>query len=158
MGLARLAAIDPASLPRASDSVRLGPPIPRPGKFIGIGLNYADHAEEAGMPIPEMPIVFYKASSCISGPNDDILVPRGLGKLDYEVEFSFVIGTGGRYITREAAWDHVAGFTLVNDVSERTFQIDRGGLWSKGKSFDTFGPVGPFLVTRDEIADPGNHA
>jgi len=156
-GLARLAAIDPASLPRASDSVRLGPPIPRPGKFIGIGLNYADHAEEAGMPIPEMPIVFYKASSCISGPNDDILVPRGSDKLDYEVEFSFVIGTGGRYITREAAWDHVAGFTLVNDVSERTFQIDRGGLWSKGKSFDTFGPVGPFLVTRDEIADPGNH-
>ena len=156
-GLARLAAIDPATLPRASDSTRLGPPIPRPGKFIGIGLNYADHAEEAGMPIPELPIVFYKASSCLSGPNDDMLVPRGSDKLDYEVEFGFVIGTGGRYITREAAMDHVAGFTLVNDVSERTFQIDRGGLWSKGKSFDTFGPVGPFLVTRDEITDVANH-
>ena len=156
-GLARLAALDPASLPVVARDVRLGAPIPRPGKFIGIGLNYADHAEEAGLPIPEQPIVFYKASSCISGPNDDILHPRGSDRLDYEVEFAFVIGTGGRYITREAAWDHIAGYTLVNDISERTFQMDRGGLWSKGKSFDTFGPTGPYLVTKDEIPAPQNH-
>ena len=156
-GLARLAALDPASLPVVARDVRLGAPIPRPGKFIGIGLNYADHAEEAGLPIPEQPIVFYKASSCISGPNDDILHPRGSDRLDYEVEFAFVIGTSGRYITREAAWDHIAGYTLVNDISERTFQMDRGGLWSKGKSFDTFGPTGPYLVTKDEIPAPQNH-
>lgn len=156
-GLQRLAAIDPVTLPQAPDSVRLGPPIPRPGCFIGIGLNYADHAEEAGLPIPEQPIVFMKATSCLSGPNDDILVPRGSDKLDYEVEFGFVIGTGGRYIRKEDAWDHIAGYTLVNDVSERTFQIDRGGLWNKGKCFDTFGPVGPFLVTKDELDDPLNH-
>lgn len=156
-GLAKLAAIDPVSLPQAPDSVRLGPPIPRPGKFIGIGLNYADHAEEAGLPIPEQPIVFYKAASCISGPNDDILHPRGSDRLDYEVEFAFVIGTGGRYISRDDAWDHIAGYTLVNDISERTFQMDRGGLWSKGKSFDTFGPTGPYLVTKDELADAQNH-
>ena len=156
-GLQRLAAIDPVTLPQAPDSVRLGPPIPRPGCFIGIGLNYADHAEEAGLPIPEQPIVFMKATSCLSGPNDDILVPRGSDKLDYEVEFGFVIGTGGRYISKEDAWDHIAGYTLVNDVSERTFQIDRGGLWNKGKCFDTFGPVGPFLVTKDELDDPLNH-
>ena len=156
-GLARLAAIDPVTLPQAPDSVRLGAPIPRPGKFIGIGLNYADHAEEAGLPIPEQPIVFYKASSCISGPNDDILTPRGSDRLDYEVEFGFVIGTGGRYISKEDVWDHIAGYTLVNDISERTFQMDRGGLWSKGKSFDTFGPVGPYLVTKDEIADAHKH-
>ena len=156
-GLQRLAAIDPVTLPQAPDSVRLGPPIPRPGCFIGIGLNYADHAEEAGLPIPEQPIVFMKATSCLSGPNDDILVPRGSDKLDYEVEFGFVIGTGGRYIRKEDAWDHMAGYSLVNDVSERTFQIDRGGLWNKGKCFDTFGPVGPFLVTKDELDDPLNH-
>ena len=156
-GLARLSALDPASLPLVPGNVRLGAPIPRPGKFIGIGLNYADHAEEAGLPIPEQPIVFYKASSCISGPNDDILHPRGSDRLDYEVEFAFVIGTGGRYIRREAAWDHIAGYTLVNDISERTFQMDRGGLWSKGKSFDTFGPTGPYLVTTDEISTPQNH-
>lgn len=156
-GLQRLAAIDPVTLPQAPDSVRLGPPIPRPGCFIGIGLNYADHAEEAGLPIPEQPIVFMKATSCLSGPNDDILVPRGSDKLDYEVEFGFVIGTGGRYIRKEDAWNHIAGYTLVNDVSERTFQIDRGGLWNKGKCFDTFGPVGPFLVTKDELDDPLNH-
>lgn len=156
-GLARLAAIEPVSLPQAPDNVRLGPPIPRPGKFIGIGLNYADHAEEAGLPIPEQPIVFYKAASCISGPTDDILHPRGSDRLDYEVEFAFVIGTAGRYISREAAWDHIAGYTLVNDISERTFQMDRGGLWSKGKSFDTFGPTGPYLVTKDELEDAQNH-
>ena len=156
-GLQRLAAIDPVTLPQAPDSVRLGPPIPRPGCFIGIGLNYADHAAESGLPIPEQPIVFMKATSSVCGPNDDILMPRGSDKLDYEVEFGFVIGTGGRYIRKEDAWDHIAGFTLVNDVSERTFQIDRGGLWNKGKSFNTFGPVGPFLVTRDELDDPQNH-
>ena len=156
-GLARLAALDPVTLPQAPDGVRLGPPIPRPGSFIGIGLNYADHAEEAGLPIPDQPIVFLKATSCLSGPSDNILLPRGSDKLDYEVEFGVVIGTGGRYIRKEDAWDHIAGYTLVNDVSERTFQIDRGGLWNKGKSFDTFGPVGPFLVTVDEIEDPSNH-
>lgn len=156
-GLSRLAAIDPNSLPQVPDTVRLGPPIPRPGKFIGIGLNYADHAEEAGLPIPDQPIVFYKAASCISGPTDDILHPRGSDRLDYEVEFAFVIGTGGRYISRDAAWDHIAGYTLVNDISERTFQMDRGGLWSKGKSFDTFGPTGPYLVTKDELEDAQNH-
>lgn len=156
-GLSRLAAIDPSTLPKVPDSVRLGPPIPRPGKFIGIGLNYADHAEEAGLPIPDQPIVFYKAASCISGPTDDILHPRGSDRLDYEVEFAFVIGTGGRYISRDAAWDHIAGYTLVNDISERTFQMDRGGLWSKGKSFDTFGPTGPYLVTKDELEDAQNH-
>lgn len=156
-GLTRLAQLDATSLPLVSEPVRLGAPIPRPGKFIGIGLNYADHAAEAGLPIPEQPIVFYKAASCISGPNDDVLHPRGSDRLDYEVEFAFVIGTGGRYIDRDQAWDHIAGYTLVNDISERTFQMDRGGLWSKGKSFDTFGPTGPYLVTRDEIADPQNH-
>ena len=156
-GLAQLAALDAATLPAVSEPVRVGAPIPRPGKFIGIGLNYADHAEEAGLPIPDQPIVFYKAASCISGPNDHILHPRGSDRLDYEVEFAFVIGTGGRYISREDAWDHIAGYTLVNDISERTFQMDRGGLWSKGKSFDTFGPTGPYLVTRDEIPAPQNH-
>ena len=156
-GLAHLADLDPETLPIVAKPVRVGAPIPRPGKFIGIGLNYADHAAEAGLPIPEQPIVFYKAASGISGPNDDILHPRGSDRLDYEVEFAFVIGTGGRYISQENAWDHIAGYTLVNDISERTFQLDRGGLWSKGKSFDTFGPTGPYLVTRDELPQAGHH-
>jgi 2-keto-4-pentenoate hydratase/2-oxohepta-3-ene-1,7-dioic acid hydratase in catechol pathway len=152
--LARLAALDPASLPLAPQGSRIGPCVGRVGKFVAIGLNYADHAAEAGLPLPKEPIVFLKATSCIVGPNDDVVLPRGSVKTDWEVELGVVIGTEARYVTREAALDHVAGYCVVNDVSERAFQAERGGTWDKGKGCDTFGPIGPWLVTRDEVADP----
>ncbi len=152
--LARLAALDPASLPLAPQGVRLGACVGRVGKFIGIGLNYADHAAEAGMAIPEEPIVFMKATSCLNGPNDDIVMPRGSTRLDWEVELGVVIGTEAAYVDEADALAHVAGYCTVNDISERAFQLARGGTWDKGKGCDTFGPVGPWLVTADEIPDP----
>ena len=152
--LARLAALDPATLPLAPEGARLGACVGAVGKFVAIGLNYTEHAAEAGMAIPKEPVVFMKATSCISGPNDDVVTPRGSTKLDWEVELGVVIGTEARYVTREQALDHVAGYCVVNDVSERAFQAERGGTWDKGKGCDTFGPLGPWLVTRDEIPDP----
>ncbi len=153
-GLARLRDLDPDGLPAAPEGVRLGPCVGRVGKFIGIGLNYADHAAEAGVPVPEEPVIFMKANSSISGPNDPVVIPPGAEKVDWEVELGVVIGTGGRDIA-EADWAaHVAGYCVVNDVSERAYQLEGTGQWVKGKSADTFGPVGPWLVTRDEVPDP----
>jgi ureidoglycolate lyase/2,4-diketo-3-deoxy-L-fuconate hydrolase len=152
--LARLAALDPETLPLVAEGTRIGPCVASVGKFVAIGLNYTEHAAEAGMAIPKEPVVFMKATSCISGPNDDVVTPRGSTKLDWEVELGVVIGTEARYVTKEAALDHVAGWCVVNDVSERAFQAERGGTWDKGKGCDTFGPIGPWLVTRDEIPDP----
>ena len=152
--LARLAALDPEALPLAPEGARLGPCVGRVGKFVAIGLNYADHAAEAGMALPKEPVVFLKATSCLSGPDDDVVLPRGWTKPDWEVELGVVIGSEARYVTPEAALDHVAGYCVVNDVSERAFQAERGGTWDKGKGCDTFGPVGPWLVTRDKVADP----
>jgi ureidoglycolate lyase/2,4-diketo-3-deoxy-L-fuconate hydrolase len=152
--LARLAAIDPTDLPPATEGARIGPCVGRVGKFVAIGLNYADHAAEAGMAPPAEPVVFLKATSCIAGPNDDLVLPRGWTKPDWEVELGVVIGTEARYVTREAALDHVAGYCTVNDVSERAFQAERGGTWDKGKGCDGFGPIGPWLVTRDDVPDP----
>lgn len=153
-GLARLAALDTAGLPLAPEGARIGACVGRVGKFVAIGLNYADHAAEAGLPLPVEPILFMKATSCLNGPDDDVVLPRGSVKTDWEVELGVVIGTEARYVSREAALDHVAGYCLVNDVSERAFQTERGGTWDKGKGCDTFGPVGPWLVTRDEVPDP----
>ncbi|MDD2056855.1 ureidoglycolate lyase [Pseudomonas sp. GD03860] len=152
--LARLASLDPHSLPRVAGNPRIGPCVGNIGKFICIGLNYADHAAEAGMPVPGEPIIFNKWTSAICGPNDNVEIPRGSRKTDWEVELGVVIGKGGRYIDEANAMDHVAGYCVVNDVSEREWQLERGGTWDKGKGFDTFGPIGPWLVTRDEIADP----
>lgn len=154
--LARLAAIDPATLPLVAEGTRLGPCVGRVGKFVAIGLNYSEHAAEAGMAIPKEPVVFMKATSCISGPNDDVIAPRDFTKLDWEVELGVVIGTEARYVSEAEALDHVAGWCVVNDVSERAFQAERGGTWDKGKGCDTFGPIGPWLVTRDEVPDPQN--
>ncbi|ORE94652.1 2,4-diketo-3-deoxy-L-fuconate hydrolase [Stappia sp. 22II-S9-Z10] len=151
-GLAKIAAVDLSTLP-AIDG-RIGPCVAGVGKFICIGLNYADHAAESGMAVPEEPIMFFKANSAIVGPNDDVLVPRGSDKCDWEVELGVVIGKGGSYIAPEDAMSHVAGYCVINDVSERTFQLARGGQWVKGKSADTFGPIGPWLVTADEVPDP----
>ncbi len=153
-GLAKLAALDPTALPVVPGSPRLGACVGRVGKFIAIGLNYADHAAEAGMAVPTEPIVFNKWTSCICGPNDDLRIPKGSVKTDWEVELGVIIGKGGTDIAQAEALDRVAGYCVVNDVSEREWQIERGGTWDKGKGFDTFGPVGPWLVTRDEIADP----
>ena len=152
--LNRLRALDPASLPKVDGSPRLGPCVGRVGKFPAIGLNYEDHARETNMPIPEEPVVFMKATSCICGPNDDTIMPRGATKLDYEVELGLVIGKPGVYIEEDKALDHLAGYCVINDVSERSFQLESTGQWVKGKSADTFGPMGPWLVTADEIADP----
>jgi len=152
-GLAALRAIEPASLPLAPAGVRLGACVARPGHFVAVGLNYADHATEAGMAIPAEPVLFSKAPNCIVGPNDDIIVPRGSSKLDWEVELGIVIGTRARYVNEADAAGHIAGYCLANDVSERAFQIERGGQWIKGKSCETFGPLGPWLVTPDEIDD-----
>lgn len=152
--LARLAALDPATLPVVAPGTRLGPPVAGAGKVICIGLNYADHAEEAGMAVPPEPVIFLKASSAISGPDDPVELPRGAEKLDWEVELAFVIGTRAKYVEEADAMAHVAGYMLANDVSERAFQTERAGQWTKGKSHDTFFPCGPWLVTRDEIADP----
>ena len=152
-GLARLAALDPQTLPLAQAG-RFGMPWTGIGKVVAIGLNYADHAAEAGMPLPAEPIVFLKATSSLNGPDDPVMLPRDSVKTDWEVELGVVIGTRARDVPREAALDHVAGYCVVNDVSEREFQIERGGTWDKGKGCDTFCPVGPWLVTRDEVPDP----
>ena len=156
--LARLRGIDPASLPLVpgtpQQGLRLGPCVGRVGKFICIGLNYADHAAESGLPVPSEPVVFAKWTSAISGPDDDLQIPRGSVKTDWEVELGVVIGQGGRYIDEADALNHVAGYCVVNDVSEREWQLERGTQWDKGKGCDTFGPIGPWLVTPDEVADP----
>ena len=152
--LARLAALDPTSLPLAPQGVRIGPCVGRVGKFVAIGLNYADHAAEAGMALPKEPVVFLKATSCIAGPDDDLMLPRGSVKTDWEVELGVVIGREARYVELAEALDHVAGYCVVNDVSERAYQAERGGTWDKGKGCDGFGPIGPWLVTRDEVPDP----
>jgi 2-keto-4-pentenoate hydratase/2-oxohepta-3-ene-1,7-dioic acid hydratase in catechol pathway len=153
-GLAKLAKIKPESLPKVDGSPRLGVPYLGISKFIAIGLNYADHAAESNLPIPSEPIVFSKATTCISGPNDDIMLPRDSTKTDWEVELGVVIGTTARYVEKERALAHVAGYCVINDISERNFQLERGSQWDKGKGCDTFGPIGPWLVTRDEVPDP----
>ena len=152
-GLARLEAIDPESLPAVSGAPRHGVPVANVRKFIAIGLNYADHAAEADLQLPTEPIVFTKAISCLQGPDDEVMLPRGSRKTDWEVELGVVIGTTARYVSEADALDHVAGYCVVNDVSEREYQMERGGTWDKGKGCDTFGPVGPWLVTRDEVGD-----
>ncbi|GIL03136.1 MAG: 2-hydroxyhepta-2,4-diene-1,7-dioate isomerase [Alphaproteobacteria bacterium] len=156
--LARLRAIDPASLPLVDRESRIGPPVANVGKFMCIGLNYSDHAAETGAAIPEHPILFMKATSAIVGPNDDIALPRGSTTTDWEVELAVVIGSRAKYVSAERALDHVAGYCVANDVSERTFQTGLSGQWTKGKSCDTFGPIGPWLATRDEVPDPQNLA
>lgn len=152
--LSPLRALDPEALPLVEGTPRIGPCVGQVGKFIGIGLNYADHAAEAGLQVPPEPIVFSKFTSCICGPDDSILIPRGSEKTDWEVELGIVIGRPARYITEDQAMNHVAGFCVVNDVSERAFQNERAGQWCKGKGCDHFGPIGPWLVTADEVADP----
>ena len=152
--LARLQAVDLAKLPNVPEGARIGSPIARTGHFIAIGLNYADHAAETGAPIPKEPIVFSKAPSCLSGPNDDVWLPRGSEKTDWEVELAVVIGKRCDYVAESDALSHVFGYALCNDVSEREYQAERGGQWIKGKSAPTFGPLGPWLVTADEIPDP----
>ena len=156
-GLARLErwlAADGAGAPAVPDDVRLGPPIARPGKIVCIGLNFRDHAAETGAALPKEPVVFLKATSALAGPDDDVVIPRGSAKTDWEVELAIVIGKRASYVSEEAAMEHVAGYALHNDYSEREFQLERGGQWDKGKGCDTFAPLGPFLATRDEIADP----
>src|SRR6476660_3620452 len=151
--IARLSKIDPASLPRVNGTPRIGPCVARVGKFICIGLNYSDHAAESGMAVPKEPIVFLKATSAIIGPNDNIEIPRGSQKTDWEVELGVVIGKPAKYVTEQDAMSHVAGYCVSHDVSERAYQLEGTGQWVKGKSADTFGPIGPWLVTSDEIAD-----
>jgi 2-keto-4-pentenoate hydratase/2-oxohepta-3-ene-1,7-dioic acid hydratase in catechol pathway len=154
-GLAKIAALDLARLPKVDGAPRIGPCVTRTGKFICIGLNYSDHAAESNMALPAEPVVFGKWTSAIQGPNDDVEIPRGSEKTDWEVELGVVIGTPGRHIAKEDALSHVAGYCVVHDVSERAFQMERGGTWDKGKGCDTFGPIGPWLVTADEV-DPQN--
>src|SRR5262249_27152399 len=144
------------TLPLVREPGRLGPCVTRTGKFICVGLNYADHAAETGAAIPAEPILFMKATSAITGPNDNVIIPRKSEKTDWEVELGVVIGDDARYVAKQDAMNHVAGYCLINDVSEREFQAERGGQWTKGKSADSFGPIGPWLVTRDEVADPQN--
>src|SRR5687767_12808457 len=153
-GLDKLASVDPAKLPLVEGDVRLGACVGRIGKFICIGLNFSDHAAESNLPIPAEPVVFGKWTSAVVGPNDAIEIPRGSVKTDWEVELGVVIGKGGRYIEEADALSHVAGYCVINDVSEREFQLERGGTWDKGKGCDTFGPTGPWLVTKDEVPDP----
>ena len=155
-GLTKLRKLKPEKLPLVRGTPRLGPCVGDVGNFIAIGLNYSDHAAEAGMPIPKEPIIFNKAPSCICGPNDDTVVPKDSTKLDWEVELGIVIGEHARYLSKSNALDVVAGYCLANDVSERVFQIERAGQWTKGKGCETFGPIGPWLVTKDEIKDPQN--
>ncbi len=152
--LARLKALDPASLPVIEAQTRVGPCVARPVNYFCIGLNYADHAAEAGMALPKEPILFLKSLGAFSGPFDDVLIPRGAKKVDWEVELGVVIGTKASYVPEHQAMDHVAGYCVVNDVSEREFQAERGGTWDKGKGCDTFGPTGPWMVTADEVPDP----
>ncbi|RZF31504.1 FAA hydrolase family protein [Paraburkholderia sp. UYCP14C] len=154
--LAKLRAVDPATLPVVEGNSRIGPCVGKIGKFICIGLNYADHAAESNLPVPAEPVIFNKWTSAISGPNDDIEIPRGSRKTDWEVELGVVIGKAAKYVDEANALEHVAGYCVINDVSEREWQIERGGTWDKGKGFDTFGPIGPWVVTRDEVADPQN--
>jgi len=154
--LAALAKLDPQSLPAVSGKPRLGACVAGTGKFICIGLNYSDHAAETGATVPSEPIIFMKASSAIVGPDDDVLIPRGSQKTDWEVELAVVIGKTAKYVTEAEALDYVAGYCVAHDVSERAFQAERQGQWTKGKSCDTFGPTGPWLVTKDEVADPQN--
>jgi 2-keto-4-pentenoate hydratase/2-oxohepta-3-ene-1,7-dioic acid hydratase in catechol pathway len=154
--LSRIAGLDPSGLPAAAGDPRLGVPIAGVRKFIAVGMNYADHAAEANRPIPKEPVIFTKAIGCLSGPNDDVMLPRGSVQTDWEVELGVVIGATARYVELPQALEHVAGYCIVNDVSEREYQNDRGGTWDKGKGCDTFGPVGPWLVTHDEIGDPQN--
>lgn len=154
--LRKIRSVDFATLPEVSASERLGPCVANIGKFICIGLNYSDHAAESGVEVPPEPVIFFKATSAVCGPNDDIEIPRDSSSLDWEVELAVVIGQSGKYIDENDAHKHIAGYCVVNDVSEREFQIHRSGQWVKGKSADTFGPTGPWLVTRDEIADVQN--
>jgi ureidoglycolate lyase len=153
-GLDKLRALDPASLPAVSGNPRLGPPVSGMKNLVCIGLNYADHAAETGAPIPKEPIVFLKALGALSGPNDDVVIPKNSRKCDWEVELAIIIGSRATCVSEEKAMDHVAGYAVGNDVSEREWQIERGGSWDKGKGCDTFGPVGPWLVTKDEVPDP----
>lgn len=152
--LSALAKLDPGKLPRVDGLPRIGPCVSGVGKFICVGLNYSDHAAETGATVPPEPIIFMKATSAIAGPYDDVVIPRGSEKTDWEVELGVVIGRTAKYVTEEDALSHVAGFCVVNDVSERAFQTERSGQWTKGKSCDTFGPIGPWLVTKDEVPDP----
>jgi 2-keto-4-pentenoate hydratase/2-oxohepta-3-ene-1,7-dioic acid hydratase in catechol pathway len=154
--LDRLRQLDPATLPRVAGAPRLGPCVGAVGKFICIGLNYSDHAAESNMPVPAEPIVFMKATSCIIGPNDDVVIPRGSMKTDWEVELGVVIGKPAKYVTEQEALSHVAGYCVVNDLSERAYQLEGTGQWVKGKSADTFGPIGPWLVTPDEVREWDN--
>lgn len=152
--LAKLSRIKPANLPAVRGNPRFGVPLSGIGKIVAIGLNYADHAAEAGLRVPTEPIIFMKAITCLNGPNDDVMLPKEVTKADWEVELGVVIGTKAQYVSERQALSHVAGYCIVNDVSERAFQTERGGTWDKGKGCDTFGPVGPWLVTRDEITNP----
>lgn len=154
-GLARLAKLKADKLPLVRGKPRMGIPFTGATKFVAIGLNYSDHAAETGNAIPKEPVVFHKTLSCMQGPNDDIMLPKNSVKTDWEVELGIVIGTRARYVSKKAALDHVAGYVLVNDVSEREWQTERGMTWDKGKGFDTFGPIGPWLVTADEVGNPG---
>ncbi|SMY09606.1 fumarylacetoacetate hydrolase family protein [Flavimaricola marinus] len=155
-GLAELVKVDPMSLPVVPEGTRLGACVAGMSKFICIGLNYADHAAESGMDVPPEPVIFMKANSAICGPNDPIVIPRNSVKTDWEVELAVVIGSHAKYVSEADAMNHVAGYALTNDVSEREFQIERAGTWTKGKSCDNFGQIGPWLVTKDEVADPQN--
>ena len=155
-GLARIAALDLERLPLVTGSPRLGPCVGQVGKFLCIGLNYSDHAAESGMDIPAEPVLFMKATSAIAGPADDVVIPRGAQKTDWEVELGVVIGTRASYVSEKDALQHVAGYCVVNDLSERAYQLEGTGQWVKGKSCDGFGPLGPWLVTRDEVPDPQN--
>ena len=152
--LAKLRKLKTANLPPVKGSPRMGSPVSGVGKFIAIGLNYADHAAESGLPLPIEPIVFMKATTCIQGPNDPVMLPKGSKKTDWEVELGVVIGTKARYVSQKDALSFVAGYCTINDVSEREYQIERGGTWDKGKGCDTFGPLGPWLVTRDDVPNP----
>ena len=152
--LAKIRKLDASKLPLAKGKRRLGSPVNQIGKFIGIGLNYSDHAAEAGMPIPKEPIVFMKSTTCIQGANDPVILPKGSTKTDWEVELGIVVGTKARYVSQKEALNFVAGYCIVNDISEREFQLERGPQWDRGKGCDTFGPIGPWLVTRDEVPNP----
>ncbi len=152
----RLRELDVNGLPEVKGNPRIGPCVSQIGKFICIGLNYSDHAAESGMQVPPEPVIFFKATSAVCGPNDNLIIPRGSTKTDWEVELGVVIGKPGKYLTEEEALDHVAGYCVIHDVSERAYQLERSGQWVKGKSCDTFGPIGPWLVTTDEISDPQN--
>jgi 2-keto-4-pentenoate hydratase/2-oxohepta-3-ene-1,7-dioic acid hydratase in catechol pathway len=155
-GLAKLAAIDATTLPVVAGSPRIGAPVPLPINYVCIGLNYADHAAESGLAVPKEPVVFLKSIGAYAGPNDDVRIPRGSKKTDWEVELGVVIGTPAKYVSEAEALDYVAGYCVINDVSEREFQTERGGTWDKGKGCDTFGPTGPWLVTKDEVPDVQN--